>query len=121
MGLLPSSVQGDVLMSAFRGGCLVQVFDNDGVPRAHVEAIRFDAFAKEEGNGLFIADLHMLINLDALTVPEVIKILLAEPFLGSLSVELVLGLEKDTLVVLDVGLKLIVVCHGLSKETIFVP
>ena len=52
MGLLSSSVQGDVLMSAFRGGCLVQVFDNDGVPRAHVEAIRFDAFAKEEGKAL---------------------------------------------------------------------
>lgn len=82
----------------------MQVFDNDGISWAHLEAIGFDAFAKEEGNGLFITDLHMRVNLDTLTVPEVIKMLLTEPFLGSLRVELMLGLEKNALIVLDVSL-----------------
>ena len=81
---------------------LVEMLDDDGVARADLEAVLLDALAEEELDCLLLAHFYVRLHLDALTAPKIVKVLLAEPLLARLHVELVLRLEQDTLVVLDV-------------------
>lgn len=81
---------------------LVEMLDDDGVTGADLEVVLLDALAEEELDCLFLAHFDVRLHLDALTAPEIVKVLLAEPLLARLHVELVLCLEQDTLVVLDV-------------------
>ena len=81
-----------VLMAAFRNGRLrLQVLNDNGVARAHLEAINLNAPAEEDLNSLLIAHLDVWLHCEALSVPEVVEVALADPLVNLLRVELVLG------------------------------
>lgn len=64
----------------------VEMLDDDGFARAHLKAVLFDALAEEEFDCLLIAHFDVRLHFDALAAPEIVKVLLAEPFLARLRV-----------------------------------
>ena len=99
----------------------LEMLNDNRVARADIKAIRLDALAKEHLQSLFVANFDMCVHLDALATPEIIQVLLAEPLLGRLCVELVLSLEHYALVVLHKLRYLIVAGHSSTKEAILLP
>ena len=63
---------------------LVEMLDDNGFARANFKAVLFDALAEEEFDCLLIAHFDVRLHFDALAAPEIVKVLLAEPFLARL-------------------------------------
>ena len=59
-----------------------------------------------------------MVQLDTVTLPEVIQVFLAYPLLSRFSVVLVFSLQEHTLVVLDILLQLVVTSHRAAKQAI---
>ena len=102
------------------GSMRLKMFDDNWVRWADFEAFRLDALAEEERQCLLVTDFDMSVHLDAFTTPKVIQVALAEPLLCCFSVELVLCVEGDALVVPNIGLKLVVASHSMTEQAIFV-
>lgn len=98
----------------------LEVFNNDRLSGAHLEPIRFGTLSKEDLNGLLVTELNRWVHREALTVPEVVQVTLADPFFGPFRVDQVLGVQLDALVVLDVHLELLVTDHCVPEKTVLV-
>ena len=93
------------------------MFNDDRVTGAHLERISVHALPKKNVDTLLLAELNVRIHSDAITGPEVVQVLLADPFRGSLCVIQVLSLKLNALVMLDIGLELIVADHGVPEQS----
>lgn len=111
-----------VLVAAFGDVSLsLEVLDNDRVARANLEAIGLDTLAKEQLDSLLLANLDGRVHGEALAVPKVVQVALADPLFGPLCVEQVLSVQLNALVMLHVGLQLLVAHHSVTEETELLP
>ena len=97
------------------------MFNNDWVTRANFKAVRFNAATQKDLNTFLITYFDIRLQIDTITSPKVIQVPLADPLLACFSVVLVLGLEKDALVMPNVRLELIVADHSVTEKTKLMP
>ena len=92
-----------------------KVLNNNGFTWTGFVVFNFNAFAEENSDCLLIAE-RGLLN-DALSTPEVIKMILADPLVKRLRMELVLKVHFDALVRLHIAGNLGVANHCMTEKT----